>query len=67
MAKAKEKELNLNKEALESKLATLKKDGMNLRFQLAAGQLPKTHAIRVNRREIARVKTELNKGNKGKK
>jgi len=63
MAK-KEKELNLDKEALESKIADLKKDGMNLRFQLRAGQLPQTHLLRRNRREIARVKTELNKGKK---
>ena len=61
---AKAKETNLNKEALESKLSTLKKEGMNLRFQHAAGQLPKTHVIRANRREVARVKTELNKDKK---
>ena len=61
---AKAKETNLNKEALESKLTTLKKDGMNLRFQHSAGQLPKTHLLRANRRDAARVKTELNKGKK---
>ena len=54
-------ETNLNKEAFESKLIDLKKQGMNLRFQHAAGQLPKTHVLRTNRREIARVKTALNK------
>ena len=53
------KEMNLDKEALESKIADLKKDGMNLRFQLRAGQLPKTHLLRKNRREVARVKTAL--------
>ena len=58
---AKAKETNLNKEALESKLSDLKKQGMNMRFQYAAGQLPKTHVLRANRRDIARVKTELNK------
>ena len=58
---AKAKETNLNKEALESKLVTLKKEGMNLRFQHTSGQLAKTHQLRVNRREVARVKTELNK------
>jgi large subunit ribosomal protein L29 len=63
MAKA-TKETNLNTEALESKLSTLKKDGMNMRFQHAAGQFPKTHLLRANRREVARVKTELNKGKK---
>ena len=61
------KEKDLNKDALESKLSDLKKQGMNLRFQHAAGQLPKTHTIRSNRREVARVKTKLNKGKKGKK
>ena len=50
----------LDAQALQSKLVGLKKDAMNLRFQHAAGQLPKTHVIRVNRREIARVKTKLN-------
>jgi len=61
---AKEKAAGLNKEALESKIADLKKDGMNLRFQLRAGQLPQTHLLRNNRREIARAKTGLNKGDK---
>ena len=50
----------LTKEALESKLVDLKKEQMNQRFQLAAGQLPKTHVLRKTRREIARVKTKLN-------
>jgi len=50
----------LTKEALQSKLVDLKKEQMNQRFQLAAGQLPKTHVLRQTRREIARVKTKLN-------
>jgi len=58
---AKAKDTNLNKEALETKLMDLKKQGMNMRFQHAAGQLPKTHTIRANRRNVARIKTELNK------
>ncbi|MBR6009992.1 MAG: 50S ribosomal protein L29 [Alphaproteobacteria bacterium] len=58
-AKTAEKEA-LTKEALESKLVDLKKEQMNQRFQLAAGQLPKTHVLRKTRREIARVKTKLN-------
>ena len=53
----------LTREALQSKLIDLKKNAMNLRFQQAAGQLPKTHEIRKTRREIARVKTALG-GNK---
>ena len=58
-AKTAEKEA-LTKEALESKLVDLKKEQMNQRVQLAAGQLPKTHVLRKTRREIARVKTKLN-------
>ena len=50
----------LTTEALQSKLVYLKKVQMNQRFQLAAGQLPKTHVLRKTRREIARVKTKLN-------
>ncbi len=52
---------DLTKDALQSKLVDLKKDAMNQRFAHATGQLPKTHVIRKTRREIARVKTELNK------
>ena len=54
----------LTREALASKLTDLKKEAMNLRFQQASGQLPKTHVIRKNRREIARVKTAINAGKK---
>ena len=50
----------LTTEALQSRLVDLKKEQMNQRFQLAAGQLPKTHVLRKTRREIARVKTKLN-------
>jgi large subunit ribosomal protein L29 len=59
VSKTAEKEA-LTKEALQSKLVDLKKEQMNQRFQLAAGQLPKTHVLRKTRREIARVKTKLN-------
>ncbi len=54
----------LNKEALASRLVDLKKEAMNQRFAHTAGQLPKTHVIRGTRREIARVKTAINAGNK---
>ncbi len=49
----------LTTEALKSKLADLKKEQMNQRFQHAAGQMPKTHVMRQTRREVARVKTKL--------
>jgi large subunit ribosomal protein L29 len=51
----------LTRDILETKLTTLKKEAMEQRFQHTAGQLPKTHVIRKTRRDIARVKTQLNK------
>ncbi|MCQ2581562.1 MAG: 50S ribosomal protein L29 [Alphaproteobacteria bacterium] len=60
MVEKKTKKEALTKEALQSKLADLKKEQMNQRFQHAAGQMPKTHVMRQTRREIARVKTKLN-------
>ena len=63
MAEKKQEKAALTKEALESKLVDLKKEQMNLRFQHEAGQLPKTHVLRKTRREIARVKTQLNAAN----
>lgn len=56
------KKEDLTTDALQSKLADLKKQAMNQRFAHAAGQLPKTHVIRNTRREIARVKTALRAG-----
>ena len=64
MAEKSKKIESLTQEALESKLADLKKERMNQRFQLAAGQMPKTHVVRKTRREIARVKTKLNAAKK---
>ena len=64
MAEKSKKIESLTQEALESKLADLKKEQMNQRFQLAAGQMPKTHVVRKTRREIARVKTKLNAAKK---
>ena len=46
MAEKKVKNESLTTEALESKLADLKKEQMNQRFQHAAGQMPKTHVMR---------------------
>lgn len=51
----------LTRDALTSKLTDLKKEAMEQRFQHSAGQMQKTHVIRKTRREIARVKTQLNK------
>ena len=64
MAEKSKKTESLTVEALESKLVDLKKEQMNQRFQLTAGQMPKTHVVRQTRREIARVKTKLNAAKK---
>ena len=58
---------NLSVSELEQKLAELKEELFNLRFQLATGQLDNPMRIRDVRRDIARVKTlirerELNIG-----
>jgi large subunit ribosomal protein L29 len=42
---------------LGDRLASLKKEQFNLRFQAATGQLEKTARVREVRRDIARVKT----------
>ena len=44
---------------LLSRLAELKREQFNLRFQKASGQLANTARIREVRREIARIKTIL--------
>lgn len=64
MAEKKVEKESLTAEALQSKLENLKKDQMNQRFQHAVGQMPKTHAMRQTRREIARVKTQINAAKK---
>jgi large subunit ribosomal protein L29 len=42
---------------LNDRLASLKKEQFNLRFQAATGQLEKTARVREVRRDIARIKT----------
>ncbi len=44
---------------LNKLLLDQRKTQMNLRFELANGQLEKPHKIRETRREIARIKTIL--------
>lgn len=44
---------------LQSRLADLKKEQFNLRFQRATGQLDNTARVRAVRREIARIRTLL--------
>lgn len=56
----KAKELReLSTEELEKKLAELKEELFNLRFQLATGQLENPMRVRAVRKDIARVKTVM--------
>ncbi len=56
----KAKELQaLNKNELETKVADLKAELFNLRFQLATGQLQNTMVIQGVKRDIARCMTVL--------
>ena len=56
----KAKELrSLSSEALNQKLAELKEEAFNLRFQLATGQLEYPMRVRAVRKDIARVKTVM--------
>lgn len=50
---------NLNKAELEAKVAELKAELFNLRFQLAVGQLENTTVIASTKRDIARCLTIL--------
>ena len=45
---------------LKEQLLGLRKEGFNLRFQKATGQLENTSRVREVRRDIARIKTILN-------
>lgn len=47
----------LSDEGLQNKLADLKEELFNLRFQLATGQLENTVKVKDVRKDIARVKT----------
>ncbi|MGV0817482.1 50S ribosomal protein L29 [Martelella sp. FOR1707] len=47
----------MSEDQLKDKLAELKKEQFNLRFQKATGQLEQTGRIKQVRRDIARVKT----------
>ena len=57
----------LTADQLKDKLAELKKEQFNLRFQKATGQLEKTARVRQVRRDIARIKTIAAEKSAGKK
>ncbi len=46
---------------LQDELKNLLREGFNLRMQHGSGQLAQPHQIKINRRNIARVKTFLKK------
>jgi large subunit ribosomal protein L29 len=48
---------SLSQDQLTDKLADLKKEQFNLRFQKATGQMEKTARVKQIRRDIARIKT----------
>ena len=52
---------NKSVEELQEELLSLLREQFNLRVQYATGQLNQTHQVRNARRNIARVKTVLNK------
>ncbi len=54
---------NMTAEELNAKLAELKKELFNLRFQHAVNQLENPHKITEVKRDIARVMTVLNEKN----
>jgi len=51
----------LTKSELNKNLTKLKKDIFNLRFQKINGQLTNTSQMNIIRKQIARIKTQLNK------
>jgi len=50
---------DLSDEELETKLAEAKEELFNLRFQLVTGQLDNPMAIKIMRKEIARILTVI--------
>ena len=49
----------LSSDQLSDELLKLKKEQFNLRFQRATGQLENTSRVRVVRRDIARIETQI--------
>ncbi len=50
---------NLSIEERNAKILELKKELLNLRFQLATGNLENTSQIKTIKKDIARIKTSL--------
>ena len=56
-----------SEDELNGLLADLKKEQFNLRFQGATAQLENTARVRMIRRDIARISTQLTQSKKGAK
>ena len=52
--------IKLDLNILKDKMAVLRKESLNLRFQKSSGQLEKTARISVVKKQIARIKTAIN-------
>ncbi|ABJ90787.1 50S ribosomal protein L29 [Buchnera aphidicola] len=52
---------NIDKNHLKKNLLDLLKEQFNIRLQLSSGKLKKTHLVKKNKKDIARIKTVLNK------
>lgn len=50
----------MNKQELETKIVELKSELLNLRFQMATGNLENTAQIKNIKKDVARMKTILN-------
>jgi large subunit ribosomal protein L29 len=51
--------IKLDKKELFEKVALLRKESLNLRFQKSSGQLEKTARVRQVKKQIARLKTAI--------
>ena len=51
--------IKLNAKELFEKVALLRKESLNLRFQKSSGQLEKTARVRQVKKQIARLKTAI--------
>ena len=51
---------DLSADQLSEQLLALRKQHMDFRFELASGQIKSTAVMRQARRDIARIKTEIN-------
>ena len=55
------KNKNIDNKKIRSEINGLKKVLLNFKFQKTSGQLEKTSEIKKTKKEIARLKTEINK------